>query len=63
MEKGHSECNSVMNTWPIFNKKIIIKLSQKKARPPLGEALLSIGDRGRILIIVELWGFIATKNI
>ena len=48
-------------------KKIIIKLSQKKARPPLGEALPSLvllpGDRGRILMIVELWGFVASKNI
>ena len=31
-----------MNTWSILFKKIIIKLSQKKARPPLGEALPSI---------------------
>ena len=25
--------------------------------------MLSIGDRGRILIIVELWGFIATGSL
>ena len=31
-----------INTWSILLKKIIIKLSQKKARPPLGEALPSI---------------------
>ena len=41
-KQGHSECNSVYEHLANFIKKIIIKLSQKKARPPLGEALPSI---------------------
>ena len=65
-KQKYSECNSVHKHSANF-KKIIIKLSLKKARPPLGEALPSLvllpGDRGRILMIVELWGFVASKNI
>ena len=39
MEQGLSECNSVYEHLANFIKKIILKLSQKKARPPLGVAL------------------------
>ena len=40
-KQKYSECNSVHKHSANF-KKIIIKLSRKKARPPLGEALPSI---------------------
>jgi hypothetical protein len=57
-KQGVSECNSVHEHLVIIYKKRIIKLSQKKVRPPLGVALLRCERLGCSLLspfLVTLW--------